>query len=239
MSANTSKTRKKARLGASSGPAGRSERRFVTSSAYIALWVALVGMAGALLLGAGAFGMWILDPPIAWASYLVAGGGVALGVALWFGGPAETAVLVGDGGIAVEDGRDVARMPWYQLEAVTKKGDSLVLSGAKATVRFSLGANPKAAAYALAQVAERRPSALQVHPSAVPGLPAPDANAGSEQTISDDQVAGSKCAASEKPIQVEDEARHCPRCGQIYHKDTTPERCVSCDAELAGRTLRA
>ena len=76
----------------------RLERRFPVNTAYVASWVGIAGMLGALVLGAGVFGLWIKDPPLGYASYLVAVGGLGLGVALWFAQPSLTAVCVGDGG---------------------------------------------------------------------------------------------------------------------------------------------
>src|SRR5688572_32086312 len=83
--------------------ARRREHRFATSATYIAPAIAAIGLVGSLILGAGVFGLWILDPPLSYGSYLVAIGGLGLGVSLWFGQPAETAVAIGDAGIAVED----------------------------------------------------------------------------------------------------------------------------------------
>lgn len=232
------KSRHKVAGGASSGPR-RKEHRFATQATYIAPVVAASGMVGSLLLGAGVFGFWILDPPLSYASYLVAAGGLGLGGALWFGQPSETAVAVGDAGIAVEDGSEVIRVPWHALERLSIAGGSLVARSAGTTLRFSLGANAKAAAWALKEAAERVPSVLDVDQSAAKKLPKPSQSDGLEQLVKDDQVAGGRCASSKKPIQFEEDARICPRCGQIYHKDSVPETCVTCGAELKGHTLRA
>lgn len=214
------------------------ERRFSTSTTYIAPWIAGVGMLGALVLGAGVFGLWIVDPAISWASYLVAAGGLGLGIALWFGQPSESAVAVGDAGIAVEDGRDVVRVPWCDMESLSIVGTSMVARGASATARFSLGANQKAAAWALKEAAERMPDVVDVEKAATEKLPKPSEDSGLVQDVEDAQVAGAHCAASDEPIKLEEEARLCPRCGQVYHESSVPDECVTCEAELKGRTLR-
>jgi hypothetical protein len=236
MSQKTSRLRKKAK--AASGLPRRRERRFATSTTYMAPWVAAVGMLGALTLGAGVFGLWILDPPLDWASYLVAAGGLGLGASLWFG-PRETAVAVGDGGVAVEDGREVIRVPWHALTALTVQGDSVVARSARGVARFSLGANRLAAAWAFKECAERTPGALDVPQALAQKLPRPEDGDGVLGDVVDDQVAGRTCKASDTPIHLEEEARLCARCGQVYHVEHVPERCVTCDVELKGRVLVA
>jgi hypothetical protein len=219
--------------------ARRREHRFATSATFIAPTIAAIGLIGSLILGAGVFALWILDPPLSFASYLVAAGGLGLGVSLWFGQPSETAVAIGDAGIAVEDGSEVVRVPWYALKTLRIERGSMVAQSAGTTVRFSLGANPKAAAWALKETAERMPSALDIDRDVASKLPKPSEAGGLEQPVKGDQLAGSKCANSGNAIQFEEDARLCPRCGQVYHKDSVPEACVTCDAPLKGHTLRA
>lgn len=240
MSAKTSRSRKKTRApdDRSSGP-DRKERRFATSVAFMPTWVAIIGMVGSLILGAGCFALWVVDPPVSWASYLVAVGGLGLGVALWFGSPPETAVLIGDAGVGVEDGRDVSRVRWYQMKTLSIRGGQVVITGEKNTLRFSLGANTKGLSFLLKDAAERMPNVLDIDKNITARLPAPDPNAGSLQSVIDDQIAGAHCAASDKIIKFEEDALLCPRCNQIYHKDSLPERCVTCDTKLPGRALRA
>ncbi len=202
------------------------------------VWVAIVGMVGAALLGSGVFGLWILDPPLSLASYLVAAGGFGLGVALWFGQPSESAVMVGDAGIGVEDGRETLRVPWYELRSLRIIGGSVVAEGKSLKLKFLLGANRDATAWALKEAAERVPNVIDVSKDIAATLPDPKKVKGYDQNVKDDQVTGIRCAASDKIINLEDDARACPKCGQIYHKDGVPERCTSCDTELRGRVLR-
>ncbi len=217
----------------------RRERRFSTSPTFMPLWVAGLGLIGSLVLGSGVFGWWIADPAVPYASYLVAAGGFLLGVALWFGQPPESAVFVGDSGIAVEDGREITRVPWFDVRSIQVVGGKVVVEGPSTTVKFLLGANRNAAALALKEAAVRIPDVVDVDKQVTESLPNPDKVKGFQQDIEDDQVTGVTCAHSKKLITLEEDARICPRCGQIFHKDGLPEACTSCEATLGTRALYA
>lgn len=233
--AKTLKTKKKQ----SGVGSRRKERRFSTSANFVPGWVALLGIVGSFVLGAGIFGMLILDPALSWASSLVAVGGCGLGIALWLGQPSETAVLVGDAGIGVEDGQEITRVPWYLMRSLSISNGNVMIEGEGHKIKFLLGANPRGASYALKEAAERVPNIVDVDQSVTGSLPDPGKVGGYVQDVADDQVAGARCAHSDKLIQLEEDARLCSKCGQIYHKDALPEACGSCEAELKGRTLLA
>lgn len=205
------------------------------------LWVAVVGMLGCLALGAGCYGHWILSPAFEGASWIVAAGGVGLGVALWFGQPPETAVSIGDSGVAIENGRETLRVRWFELKTIRLEGTQLVLDAEKQTLSFTLPANRNAAAILLKEAAQRIPEALDVDTAIAKNLPSPsDAEAeASKGDLADDQLTGTRCAASKKTINLEEDARLCPRCGQIFHKDKVPGKCGSCQAPLGKSVLRA
>ncbi len=228
--------KKKARTEGSA--ARRQERRFATASTFMARPIALLGMVGALVLGAGVHGLWLLDPPFQYAAYLVAVGGLLFGVALWFGQPPESAVAVGDAGIAVEDGREVQRLRWFAIKSLRVIKGKLVAEGGGKSVSFTIGSNPGATSWALKEAAERVPSVIDIDKAIADKLPKPETKQGQVSYVDNDQVAGSRCAASGKIITVEEDARVCARCSQIYEKSSVPERCVSCSAELKGHTLR-
>lgn len=217
----------------------RKERRFSTSSTYMPTWVALLGMVGCFGLGAGVFGLWILDPPVTWSSYAVAAGGLALGLALWFGQPPEVAVAVGDAGVAIEGSHQTQRLNWYEMRAVRAQGGRLLIEGDNTALKFSIGANLGAAALLLKEAAERIPDVLDVDPQVSKALPDPQTVRGLLQDIEDDQVAGTPCAASGTVIKLEEDARVCPCCGQIYEKAHLPSSCVSCENQLGENALRA
>lgn len=221
----------------------RKERRFATHGNYMAPWVAIVGLLGALILGAGVFGLWIKDPPIEYASYLVALGGLGMGIALWFAQSSLSAIYVGDGGVALESGTEIERLPWCDIESIRVAGGRLVIRatsghGGPPSLAFPLKAHPAAAAWVLKEAAERMPDALDVQKDVLGDLPAPDPGPGTEREIEDAQVAGRRCASSRKVIAFESDARLCPRCGQVYHKDHVPAACATCEEPLSGRTLQ-
>lgn len=234
----------KARSSKKRGVRKRKERRFAASSNYVAPWVAVVGTLGALVLGAGVFGLWIKDPPIGYASYLVAAGGLGISVALWFAQSSINAICVGDAGLALESGSETERLAWCDIESIRVLGSRLVARAAKdvsgpPSLSFSIKAYPRAAAWLLKEAAERVPDALDVQGSVVSNLPSPKSDQVPETEIEDAQVAGRRCASSRKVIAFEADARLCPRCGQVYHKDHVPTSCVTCEEPLAGRTLQA
>lgn len=225
------------------GTRKRKERRFAASSNYVAPWVAAMGIVGALVLGAGVFGLWIKDPPIGYASYLVAAGGLGIGVALWFAQSAIHAVCIGDAGLAIETGSETERLAWCDLESIRVVGSRLVARAAQgvsgpASLSFSIKEHPQAAAWLLKEAAERVPDVLDVPASVVSSLPPPRSDQVPEIEIENAQVAGRRCAASRKVIAFEGDARLCPRCGQVYHKDHVTAQCATCNDPLAGRTLQ-
>ncbi len=216
----------------------RQERRFPTSLAYMPTWVGVVGMLGCFSLGCGVFGLWIIVPAVSFASWLVAAGGLGLGIALWFGQPPETAVSVGDSGIGVESGKDTVRVQWYDLKALRIASDQMLVEGNRQSLKFSVKANQSAVAMALREAAERVPDALDVDREIMKSLPEPG-KSGELKDVEDDQVTGMRCAASKKVINLEEDARLCPTCGQVFHKEGVPERCSSCQTQLKSRTLSA
>ncbi|HEX6765699.1 MAG TPA: hypothetical protein VF103_09485, partial [Polyangiaceae bacterium] len=75
--------------------------------------------------------------------------------------------------------------------------------------------------------------------NAVAGLPEPSENDGEVLTMEPLQVAGRHCASSGRPISFERDARLCPQCCQVYLKDEVPKKCVTCEAELGEKAVRA
>ncbi len=196
-------------------------------------------MVGTFLLGSGVYGLWISDPSLYWASYLVAAGGLGLGGSLWFGEPAEVSVSIGDSGVAIDDGKQTQRLRWFEIEAIYGSGSRMVVEGNELSLKFFIGANRSACSLLLKEAAERIPDVIDVDPSVAKSLPDPQKVRGQLKNVEDDQLAGSRCAASKELIQLEEDARLCPRCGQSYKKDHVPASCVSCEAPLGERALLA
>ncbi len=219
------------------GGVRRKERRFATSSTFMPLWVAILGLVACFALGMGVFGFWILDPAASYASYLISAGALGLGVALWLGQPKESAVSVGDAGIAVEDGRQTSRIHWYAMRSLRVETGKVLVEAKSQKLTFLLGANRAATALVLKEAAVRVPDILDVDRTVIETLPNPDEVRGFSSEVEDDQLTGSRCAASKKLITLEEDARICPRCGQVYHRESVPETCSSCATELKGRML--
>lgn len=194
-------------------------------------------MLGSLAAGAGVWGQWISETPHSYAMYLFAGGGVALAGALWFGDAGAVPVRVGDAGIALERGTELTRLAWCDLETVEVSGKQLLAKGKSVTFSIPIGAHPKAVAWILAEGTKRVPDAMNVKQSQLSGLPEPRDLDGELVTLEGVQVAGRHCAASDKPISFERDARLCPNCAQVYLKDNVPKKCVTCERELGSAAI--
>jgi hypothetical protein len=218
----------------------RKERRFVGEQTYASKLTTSVGMLGALGLGAGVYAQWVSDNPGKSAPYLLVAGALLLGGSLYYGDAGTLPVRVGDAGIAIERGKELERVAWCDLERVYVKDGKLRLD-AKGGVTFEIviDAHPKGVARILAEGTRRVPAAMDVKRSAVSGVPEPRDDDGEVLVVESIQVAGRECAASGKTIAFERDARLCPQCCQVYLKDVVPKKCLTCEAELGDRAVRA
>ena len=215
----------------------RKERRFSPEQTYSSGTAVAVGMVGALAAGAGVWGQWISEAPHGFAPYLFGGGAIALGAALWYGDAGAVPVRVGDAGVALERGTELTRLAWCDLETVEVVGKQLLLRGDKTTFSIPVAAHPKAVAWILAEGTKRVPDAMNVKKSQLTGLPEPKDLDGELVALEGVQVAGKHCAASEKPIAFERDARLCPNCAEVYLKDQVPKKCVTCEHELGSAAI--
>lgn len=215
----------------------RAERRFIPVATHTSRFAAGLGMAGSFALGAGVFAQWAQDPPRLFAPYLVAVGAIGLGGGLWLGSAGVFPVRVGDAGIAIERGTEIVRVLWCDLEEIRIEGTDLVAKAAATTLRIPLGAHPKATAFIVEEATRRVPKIVKVDEAARKAMPSA-AGTGTEVPVSGDQVAGRRCAATQKVIAFERDARLCANCAQVYQKDSVPKECVTCGAELAGKALK-
>jgi hypothetical protein len=231
---------KKARKPKTPKPKERQERRFQPRPAANPIVVYVLGAVGSVLMGAGAWervGPLLVDdapPPFRYAlAFLVLGAALA-GAAIWMGTDSESALRVGDGGVAVEKG-GLRRMPWYGVQAVEWSGDALGVtgkddSGTSLVITASATRHPQAAAWILREARQRIPSVVQA-PVDVP-LPEPQAGAGTLLPLEPAQLVGKRCEASGQIIAYEPDARVCTRCERVYQKAHVPESCA-CGASLA------
>jgi hypothetical protein len=218
----------------------RRERRFEPRANAKPGVVYLLGSAGALLMGAGAweqFGPLLSDggpDPLKAAPYILAAGAVLAGVAIWIGTSGEPVLRVGDSGLAMEKS-GVRRMPWYAIERVEWRDETVRVSGkddagVPMTIAAALASHPQAAAWIVKEARARVPAVVDVPVDAA--LPEASVDAGEALPLEPPQVVGRHCAESGKVISYEPEARVCPRCERVFHKAHVPEVCP-CGASLA------
>jgi hypothetical protein len=215
----------------------RKERRFSPAQTYSSGAAVAGGMLGALALGAGVWGQWISETPHNYSPFLFGGGAVALGASLWFGDAGAVPVRIGDAGIALERGTELTRLAWCDLETIEVNGKVLNVKGKNATFAIPLAAQPVAVAWILAEGTRRVPDAMNVKKSDLTGLPEPKDLDGEMVALEGVQVAGRHCAATDKPIAFERDARLCPNCAQVYLKDAVPKKCVTCEKDLGASAI--
>lgn len=218
----------------------RKERRYVGEQTYASKLTTSVGMFGALGLGAGVYSQWVSETPARAAPYVLVAGALLLGGALYYGDLGTLPIRVGDAGVAIERGKEIERIAWCDLERVHVKDGKLRLE-AKGNLTFEivLAAHPKGIARLLAEGTRRVPEAMDVKRTALAELPEPRDGDGEILVVESIQVAGRECAASGKTIAFEGDARLCPQCCQVYLKDVVPKKCLTCEAELGEKAVRA
>ncbi len=216
----------------------RTERRFLPERHLTPIWIVVLGMLGALTLGAGVYGQWVLEEPPSYATYLVVAGAIALAVALWFGDTKAIPIRVGEAGLAVEKGSELVRLAWCDIKRIWVDKGQLFAKGGGLTLSVPVGAHPTAVAWVLSEGVRRVPDALDVKREEVEALPKPKDTDGESVAIIDVQVAGRHCAESGTPISMERDARLCPNCAQVYHYAHVPKACVTCKTKLPGRAYR-
>jgi len=223
------------------GKRERTERRFVPQATTNPKIVYALGAVGALALGAGVwgqFGNWLRKTeiePFQYAPWILAAGAVIVGVAIWIGTSTEAAIRVGPGGIAEERGQ-TRRMPWWRVEDVSGDAETLVVSGkdeagVAMTVRLSRRAVPGAIAWAVKEARERARDKVELSDAALEAIGKASKEAGEVVPCPPLQLVGRRCAASDKIIAYEPDARVCPRCERVYHKEHVPRTC-ECGASL-------
>jgi hypothetical protein len=220
-------------------PKERTERRFVPEATHTSRLAAGIGMAGSLALGAGVFGEWMKDPPMSYAAGLVTLGAAGLGAGLWLGTASTFPVRVGDAGVAIERGSEMSRVLWCEMTEIKLEKGDLVVRAPSLSLAIPLGAHPRAVAYIVAEAERRLPKIAKVDEAGKRSIPLATQPGGEEVPVAGDQVAGRRCAATDKIISFERDARLCSNCAQVYHKDNVPKQCLTCGAEIAGRTVQA
>ncbi len=211
----------------------RSERRFEPKAGGSAIASVVAMSLGAVALGAGVYGQWLRAEELGahpYAPYLMLGGAIVLLAVGLFGQKVAKPIRVGDAGVGPEkDANDVERLEWRDVDRVLFSGGVLTLQGQGTTVSIPVQTHGPAAARALREAKNRIPKKVEVEDGAIP---APEDADGQVLPLEKPQLAGEYCKASGKPIAFEKDARLCGRCGETYHKDSVPPRCLTCDARL-------
>ncbi len=221
----------------------RQERRFYPQSTFSPWLVRTFGALGAATMGAGALGMYkemfAADEKLkAIPSYLVAGGAVLTGLAIWLGTSSDPPIRVGAPGIGMDRG-EVRRMPWYNVDAITFESGALSLvvvgkddAGQSWTLKVPVKAQPEAVAWIVDEAQRRIPKKVDISDEMLAKLPRAEEHAGTIIDLEPLQVVGKRCAASGKTISYEPDARICERCERVYFKRSVPKKC-KCGADLA------
>lgn len=223
--------------------ARRQERRFVPQASTSVVVVRAVGALAALALGAGVwayvYGKSFEEESVhAIPSYLIAGGAVLLGIAIWIGTSSESPVRVGAPGIAQEKG-ELRRMPWWAVSSIgfDASAVALVVTGkdealAEWTLRVPVKTHPEAAGWIVREARERIPKRVDIEADVLAKLPAAHPHGGQLLELEPLQVVGKRCAATDRVISYEPDARVCPRCERVYYRTAVPKKC-KCGASLA------
>jgi hypothetical protein len=245
MAAEKTTKRRKKTSGEAAGSAGdglalrtqddaRSERRFEPTASAMAVISTVAMSIGAVLVGAGTYAQWLrtgdLGPHPA-APYLLAGGALLLIAVALFGQRLAKPVRVGDAGVALEkDPGELERLEWRDVTRVLLSGGVLSLQGAGTTISVPVAVHRAAAARIFDEASRRIPAKVEGLDGAELGKPA--SSDGDKLPLEPPQVAGQHCKQSDKLIAFEKDARLCGMCGEVYHKDHVPTRCLTCDAQL-------
>lgn len=221
-------------------PRGRHEQRFEPRPNANPLVSHGLGAIGALAMGVGTwgqFGSLVSDTglePLTGGAYILFGGALLVGGAIWLGTSGEPVLRVGDGGIAVEKGQ-IRRMPWHAVERIEWRAEAVRVTGkdqagVAMTLVVPVAKHPQAASWIVKEARERVPSVVDVPDDAT--IPAPLANVAESLSLEPIQVVGMRCAASDQIISYEPDARVCRRCERVYMKSKVPDTCA-CGASLA------
>jgi len=225
----------------------RRERRFFPYATTSTGLVGALGGLGALAMGGGFWAQWgrvlftTSEDALPFGWWVLAGGAVVLGVAIWIGTSGDPLLRVGDGGVGVERNGvfgtlPLRRIPWHEVTSVAYDGASAAIvvrgrdeAGVELVVSARLKSQPQAAAWIVREARARVATVVTVGDEVT--LQEPRSDAGETLTLDPVRVVGKRCAASGTIIAFEPDARVCPRCERIYHKAHLPPAC-ECGAPL-------
>ncbi|MGE5788706.1 MAG: hypothetical protein ACM3ZE_29210 [Myxococcales bacterium] len=213
------------------------EKRFVSEWNRPDLGVLVAAVIAGLLLGAGCYSAWIAETPNEYQSFLLLGGIAVLGFFVFRISSGREVVFVGDAGVAVEQGGELTRLLWFEIESIRYQGSHLVLTGANTTLRLPSQCHTRAIRAILAETASRLPKILDVPAKLVDQLPKVVGEDPSPRPITSLQVAGKRCQVTNQVLTFERDARLCPVCTSIYHRDHVPAKCANCEQPLGSAAV--
>jgi hypothetical protein len=213
----------------------RYERAYTKPDLVIyAAWLVASACAGAVTYSS--FGA---AEPSEYRNLLLGLGAAALAIALYRYLSTASTVLVGDAGVALERGGEVERLLWWEIASIRQEAGGLVLRGAHTNLRIDPTQYAQAARAILREARERLPAVLDISDKLVDGLPKPPSSTQEPpaEPVRSLQIAGKRCAVSKDVISVERDARLCPKCATVYHRDRLPKACLTCHVELGSRAV--
>jgi len=233
----------------------REERRFLPGRDARLTASLVAGGLGSMLLGAGVYIQFLRPPENPMAvklgsqiveladkgSFVVGAGALILAAVILLAPDLDSALLVGDGGVGVDDGTEegARRILWCDIDKLTFANDALVVHGPDFKISAPLASQAQAAAWILREARARIPSIIGLDHAEQERIPAALDDAGERRKLTDSQTAGRRCRATDRVISYEPDARLCPRCSEIYHKDHVPEACLTCEGPLGADAAKA
>lgn len=220
-----------------SGARKLHESRFVPAlSQKTKMFMGLAAL-GAAVLGAGVYAQFRAQLGIAGAtgpmekgSIILGAGAILLAIVVLTFPEKPRPVLVGDLGVAIDDPNGEERLLWCDITKVTATATHLVLEGGKLVLSISLEEHALAVGRIVHELEQRMDDLVEDLDTK--GLPPYVKGAGTREEIQGLQVTGRKCRASKKAITADLDARLCPNCAEVYHKDHVPESCLTCHDDL-------
>ena len=226
------KRAKRTKKNADVGRTARQERRFLPSRSALGIVALVAGGIGAALLGAGVYAHFIRETPLPFGSYLVGAGALLLAAVILVSPDPPRPLLIGDGGVGFEQDEGPARLLWCDVSRVALEGSAVVIQGRDTKLSVPWSLYPEAAGVVIREAEDRIPARVAVTSEERGDVPPAVPEAGEQRALEDPQVAGRRCRKSDRVISYEPDARLCLRCGEVYHKDSVPERCLTCEGDL-------
>jgi hypothetical protein len=213
----------------------RKELRFFPESSANPIIIRVVGAVGATMLGAGAWGQFgsSAPEPIRSAQWLLAAGAAVFGLSIWFSTSGDAVLRVGDGGLGIDRGGVLRRMPWYRVTSLAWDPDAkaVVIKGndeaeKELVITAKLKSHRAAAARIVKEAQRRIDDVVDLSDAAVEAIGQPSDADGEQLALEPVHVVGKRCAKSRKTIAYEPDARVCPKCERVYHKSFVPKKCA-------------